>query len=98
MKTRYLLYPPVMGLVAAALILIAIKAAGTSADWLPANLFLPGRLLTAALFPHTTDAPINPLQYFVEFALNFATTWIGLMFTVYFIDKMVVTLHELTKY
>ena len=98
MKTRYLLYPALMGLVAAAVMLVAIKAAGTGADWLPENLFVPGRLLAALLFPHHPDAPINPLQYFVEFALNFIFTWIFLLFVIYFLDKVVRTLYELTKY
>jgi hypothetical protein len=97
MKTRYLMYPALTGLVAALLMLFAVSAAGTATDWLPAHLFLPGQVLTAFLFPQAVGAPVSPLRFFAEFALNFLVTWIFLVFTVYFLDKLTVTLFELTK-
>jgi len=98
MKTRYLLYPVLAGLAAAVFMLIAIQASGTSADWLQANLFLPGRLLARALFPQSAQAPVSPLHFFVEFVLNFLVVWIAIVFTAYFLDKVAVTLYELKKY
>jgi hypothetical protein len=98
MKTRYLLYPVLAGLAAAIFMLIAIQASGTSADWLQANLFLPGRLLARALFPQSAQAPVSPLHFFVEFVLNFLVVWIAIVFTAYFLDKVAVTLYELKKY
>jgi hypothetical protein len=97
MKTRYLLYPMLSGLAAAAFMLIAIQASGTRADWLQANLFMPGRILAKALFPQSAQAPASPLHFFVEFALNFVFTWIAITFLAYFLDKLAVTLYELTK-
>jgi hypothetical protein len=97
MKTRYLLYPALTGLAAAMLMLLAINASGTSYDWLPAHLFLPGQLLTNALFPHAAESPVSPLSFFVEFAFNFLFTWIMLAFAVFFLDKLCATLYELTK-
>ncbi|MGD0735790.1 MAG: hypothetical protein ABR976_11610 [Terracidiphilus sp.] len=97
MKTRYLMYPALTGLIAAMLMLFAISAAGTSNDWLPTHLFLPGQVLTAFLFPHHAGAPVSPLRFFAEFALNFLMTWIMLAFAAFFLDKLTATLIELTK-
>jgi hypothetical protein len=97
MKTRYLLYPALTGLVAAVLMLLAISASATSADWLQARLFIPGQVLAALVFPHTAESAASPLRFFVEFALNFAVTWIGLLFVVVFLDRLCGTLYELTK-
>jgi hypothetical protein len=97
MKTRYLLYPALTGLVAAILMLFAISASATSNDWLQARLFVPGQLIASLLFPHTAESAVSPLRFFVEFALNFAVTWIGLLFVVVFLDRLCGTLYELTK-
>jgi hypothetical protein len=97
MKTRYLLYPALTGLAAAVLMLVAIKAAGTSLDWLPAHLFLPGQILAAGLFPHAPQDSPSPLFFFVQFALNFLITWIGMLFGVFFLDRVSVTLYELKR-
>jgi hypothetical protein len=97
MKTRYLLYPPLCGLAAVALMLIAIQTSGTSADWLQANLFIPGRIATAALFSKQAVESSSPLPHFVEFGLNFVFTWVGMVLTIFFLDKLSITLYELTK-
>jgi len=97
MKTRYLLYPMLGGLVAAAFMLIAVQASGTSADWLQANLFVPGRILAKVLFPQSAQGPTAPLHFFVEFALNYIFIWIFFVFLAYFLDRVVITLYELTK-
>jgi hypothetical protein len=97
MKTRYILYPPLCGLAAAALMLIAIQTSGTGADWIQANLFLPGRLATAALFSKAAVESTSPLPHLVEYGLNFVFTWIGLVLTIFFLDKLAGTLYELTK-
>jgi hypothetical protein len=97
MKTRYLLYPVLTGLFSALLMLVAIQASGTSLDWLQAHLFLPGQVLAAGLFSHATHNSTSPLYLFVEFTLNFLITWIGLLFMVFFLDRVVATLHELKK-
>ena len=96
MKTRYLLYPVLTGLAAAMLMLFAVSAAGTSYDWLPAHLFLPGKILVKAMFPQA-QSNASPLSFFVEFALNFLVTWIAMVFTVFFLDRLCATLYELTK-
>jgi hypothetical protein len=97
MKTRYLLYPALTGLVAAILMLIAVQTAGTSTDWLQAKLFTPGQLITALLFSKGGQPSTSPVSFFVEFALNFVFTWIGLLFITFFLDKLSETLYELTK-
>jgi hypothetical protein len=97
MKTRYLMYPALTGLAAAMLMLFAVSSAGTSSDWLPTSLFLPGQLLTKLLFPHNTGSTVSPLRFFVEFALNFGVVWIVLAFTIFFLDRLCATLFELTK-
>jgi hypothetical protein len=97
MKTRYFFYPALTCLGAAVLILVAIKTAGTSLDWLAANLFIPGRLLAAAMFHQAAGTPKPPLQFLAEFALNFVITWFGLMFGIFFLDRLIATLYELTK-
>jgi hypothetical protein len=74
-----------------------ISASATSAVWLLARIFIPGQVLAALVFPHTAESAASPLRFFVEFALNFAVTWIGLLFVVVFLDRLCGTLYELTK-
>jgi hypothetical protein len=87
MKLRALLQTAISGFVSAFLLLFALLANDTKAEWFTDLVCAPGHLASRMFLPAGTSHKDWP--FVVEFVLDLFCIWLVLLFVVSYMDKLI---------